>query len=634
MLLKKENYKIKRKYPDDIGPEEILLDSKRLKESPHGEKEKIERPISENALKILLALIAVFLGLMLFKSFQLQVIKGDYWQSLSDENRIRSYPVRALRGIICDKNNIPLAINVPELDLVLIPADFNKNENSEEIIEKLSLAINKPEEEIRKILKDNAGISYPIIIEENLEREKAVILEAEFNDISEVRIVKNSLRQYEDGPVFAHVLGYLGKANQDEVNEKKYLFDEYVGRTSLEKIYDEELRGKNGEELIEVNSIGKTQKLLAIKDAEPGKDLVLSLDAGLQKKLYNTLKLKLGTLSTSKAAAIAIDPRNGKVLAMVSLPSFDNNRFIKGMSDEEYNTMRNDNNWPFLNRVISGLYPPGSTIKPILASGALNEGIININKQINCPGYLNLYDKFNSRVIWTHNDWKAHGPTDMIKAIAESCDVYFYTIGGGYGDIEGLGIDRIKKYLELFGFGKISGIDLIGEKPGFIPDASWKEETKKEQWYIGDTYNCSIGQGDILASPLQVAMATTVVANNGTLFKPQLIQNTEPEALKKDIINKEILETVRRGMREAVISGSARYLNDMIVNAAGKTGTAETGKNKSTHSWFTAFAPYENPEIVITVLIENGGEGSSTAVPVAKEVLNWYFRDIAISPDL
>ena len=627
MLENPIKYKIKRKYRDDIGPEEIFLDSKRLKESPDGEKEKIEKPIKENVLKVFLAVIVIVLGILFFKSFQLQIIKGNYWRGLADENRIRSYPIMPLRGIIYDKNKIPLAINVAKLDLVVIPADLEKNENFDKIIDRLSLALEKPREEIEKTIKDNTALSYPIIIEENIERGKALLLESDFNDVPEINIVKNSLRQYENGPIFSHVLGYLGKINEEEISEKKYLFNDYIGRTGLEKIYDEQLRGDYGEQLIEVDNTGKAQKTLAIKDAKAGKDLILSIDAELQEKIYTLMKSKLGTLSTSRAAAVAVNPQNGKILALVSLPGFDNNQFIKGLSSKEFDEIFNNKNEPLFNRAISGLYPPGSTIKPILASGALTEEIISPDKQINCPGYLNLIDKFSSNIIWTHRDWKAHGPISMIKAIAESCDVYFYTIGGGYGDIKGLGIERIKKYLELFGLGKISGIDLIGEKPGFIPDSSWKEEAKKEKWYIGDTYNASIGQGDILASPLQIAMATAIIANNGILFRPQLIQEKEPEIINKDIIKKEILEIVRKGMREAVVSGSARYLSDLIVNAAGKTGTAETAKNKAPHSWFTVFAPYENPEIVITILIENGGEGSTTAVPIAKEALNWYFRN-------
>jgi len=228
-------------------------------------------------------------------------------------------------------------------------------------------------------------------------------------------------------------------------------------------------------------------------------------------------------------------------------------------------------------------------------------------------------------VFWTFNDWKEHGIVSMIKAIAESCNVYFYTIGGGNGNIDGLGIERIAKYLRLFNWGEKLGINLLGESSGFIPSKEWKQEEKGERWYVGDTYHASIGQGDILATPLQVAMATAAIANNGKIFEPQLLENDKEKIIRKDFIEKQHLEIVRKGMRQAVISGSAKSLSDLPVQAAGKTGTAETFKGKDPHAWFTVFAPYDDPEIVITILIENGGQGSSNAVPIAKQALNWYF---------
>jgi len=629
---KSSQYKIKRKYPDDIGPEEIFLDSKRLKESPEGEKEKLENPIKEKVLKIFFAIIAIILVVLVFESFRLQIIKGNYWRTLSDENRIRSYPIRPLRGIIYDKNKIPLAINIPKLDLTAVPADLTKQQDLGQIIAKLSSTLGIPETELEKKLNDNSAISYPIILAENIGTDKAMLLESTLSDVPCISVVKNSLREYENGPVFSDILGYLGKANEEEVSEKKYLFDDYVGRTGIEKVYEDYLKGAAGEQLTEVDNLGRSQKVLAIKPEQMGNDLVLSIDAQLQQKIYDTLKAKLRTLSTSRAAAVAVDPRNGKVLAMLSFPEFDNNAFIEGLSPAEYEKIRNNQNWPLLNRVIAGLYPSGSTIKPILASAALTEGIVTSTKQINCPGYLTLKDVYNANIVWTKNDWKAHGPTDMIKALAESCDVYFYTIGGGYGDVKGLGIENIQKYLSLFGLGKLTGIDLIGENPGFIPSPQWKQETKNEQWYIGDTYNISIGQGDILVSPLQITMAISAIANGGTLFKPQLVQDKQPEPIAENLIAKNILDIVKRGLREAVVSGSSRSLADLPVHVAAKTGTAEVAKNKLPHGWFTAFAPYENPEIVLTILIENGGEGSTVAAPVAKEVLNWYFTNRVENP--
>ena len=624
-MLNLEKFKVKRKFEEDIEPEEILMDSKRLKESPESEKEKLEKPIRENVLKIILISIIVILVALLAKSFQLQILKGNYWRKLADENRVRSYPIKPLRGIIYDKNKIPLAINIPKIDLVVVPYDLIKNKDFNQIIKRLANALEKPEQEIEEKIKESSGLNYPIIVEENISREKALFLESQFSDVSEISIRKDSRRQYNNGPVFSHILGYLGKTNKDEVSQNKYFLDDYIGRNGIENTYEDLLRGSYGEELVEIDNLGKRQKTLAVREPVVGKDVTLSIDSELQDKIYNSLKAKLSILSTSRAAAVAVNPLNGKILALVSFPSFDNNDFIKGLTPELFEKIIQNKNEPLFNRAISGNYPPGSTIKPLIASAVLEEGVINPDKQINCLGSISLFDKYNKNILWTYNDWKTHGVTDMIKAIAESCDVYFYTVGGGYGDINGLGIERIGKYLKLFGWGKNLGVDLPGEKSGFIPSSEWKLTTKKEEWYIGDTYNASIGQGDVLVSPLQVAMAISVIANGGKLFQPQLLNNAEPKIINRDFIKKDYLETVKKGMRESVISGSSRLLADLAVKAAGKTGTAQVSKTKDPHSWFTVFAPYENPQIVLTILVENGGEGSSTAVPIAKEVLNWYF---------
>jgi penicillin-binding protein 2 len=623
MALKK--YKVKRKFKEDIEPEEIFMDSKRLKESPDSEREKLEKPIKEIILKVFLVLIIILLASLLFKSFQLQIIKGSYWRGLADENRIRSYPIKPLRGIIFDRNQTPLAINVPKLDLVVIPADLARLDNFDEIVGKLAQSLERPKEAIETKINENISLSYPVVIKEDIERERAILLESEFAEVSSVNIRKDNWRQYKDGSVFSHILGYLGKVNPDELSKGNYFVDDYIGRTGLEKIYEDSLRGIYGKQLTEVDNLGITQEILATKEPIAGNDLILSIDADLQKKLYQVLKARLNTLYTSRGAGIAINPQNGKILALVSLPGFNNNDFIKRLSPDLFEKIIQDKNEPLFNRVIAGEYPPGSTIKPLIASAVLEEGIVNPNKQIHCPGHLSLPDKYNPNIFWTFYDWKTHGIVNIYKAIAESCNVYFYTVAGGYKDIEGLGIERIERYLKFFGWGRNLGIDLPGEKSGFIPNSSWKQKTKDEEWYIGDTYNVSIGQGHITVTPLQLTMAIAVIANGGRLFQPQLLNNKKPRILNQNFIKEEFLEAVRKGMREAVISGSARSLADLPVKVAGKTGTAQVSKTKAPHSWFTVFGPYEGAEIVLTILIENGGEGSATAAPVAKEVLAWYF---------
>lgn len=616
MLINSRKFKVKRKY-SDLETEEILLDSKRLKESPDSEKEKLETPIKERVLKTFFLCIAAILLLLLAQSFNLQIIKGDYWGDLAEGNRIRSYPVPALRGIIYDRNKIPLTSNVAELNLTAIPVDLVRSENYEQIVRKLSQVLELPENTLKEKIEQNKALSYPIVIADNISKEKAILLEAESIGFPAIKIEKKSKRYYLDSPVFSHVLGYLGKVSEQEASEKGYYLDDYIGRTGIEEIYEEKLRGVFGKELAEIDSLGSTQKVLAIKEPIVGEDIVLSIDSDLQKALYLALKSALNNLYTARAAAVAINPQNGKILALASFPSFDSNNVQKVLTDK---------NQPLFNRVVSGTYPSGSLIKPIIAAAGLEENIISPNQTIFCPGQINLYDKFGRDIYWTFNDWKAHGTVEMIKAIAESCDVYFYTLGGGYGNIQGLGIEKIKKYLELFGWGEKSGIDFPNEKSGFVPDPQWKKENKNQDWFIGDTYNVSIGQGDILATPLQIAVAISAIANNGKLFQPQFLENAESKLIREIPIKKENLEIVKRGMREAVVSGTAKILNDLPVEVCAKTGTAQVSKTKTPHAWFAAFAPYNNPEIAVVVLIENGGEGSATAAPVAREVLKYYFN--------
>ena len=360
-----------------------------------------------------------------------------------------------------------------------------------------------------------------------------------------------------------------------------------------------------------------------------GSDLFLNIDEELQKRLYDSLSANLEKTDTKTAAAVAIDPRTGGVLAMISLPSYDNNLFAQGISNSDYQTLVQDKNLPLLNRTINGEYPPGSTIKPAVAAAALAEGTITPDTIIQgMGGRINIGG-------FSFGDWKAHGPSDVRTAIAESNDIFFYTIGGGYGPIQGLGMDRMKKYENMFGFGKATGIDLSGESIGLIPSEQWKLDKIGERWYIGDSYHCAIGQGFVLATPLQLADYTAAIANGGTLYQPRIvnsiksgdgkIQNIPPVILNQNFLSKDILNVVREGMRKTVTDGTAQPLKTMSVAVAAKTGTAQFGSEGKTHGWFIAFAPYDNPEIAVAILAEGGGEGYSTGVPVTKDVFDWYF---------
>ena len=344
-------------------------------------------------------------------------------------------------------------------------------------------------------------------------------------------------------------------------------------------------------------------------------------------------------IGAKKGVAVAMDPKTGGILAMVSIPSFDNNSFSKGITQREWENLINNPNKPLLNRVIGGRYPTGSTIKPLIAAAALQEGLITENKTINCEGKIVIDNPWFPDKPFIFRDWTIHGITNVRKAIAESCNVFFYIIGGGYKNFKGLGAEKIKHYLNLFGWGQILGIDIGGEIKGFIPDKEWKKErfnSPNNIWMPGDTYNLSIGQGYILIPPLEVVASFAAIANGGKLLKPMLVQKIidenqnviqefHPEVIREGFIDEKNLEIVREGMREAVIYGSATILNDLPVKAAAKTGTAQTSKEGYYHNWLTVFAPYDDPQIVLTLMVEEVPGLHVVVAPVAKEVLNWYF---------
>ncbi|PIY97009.1 MAG: penicillin-binding protein 2, partial [Candidatus Kerfeldbacteria bacterium CG_4_10_14_0_8_um_filter_42_10] len=431
------------------------------------------------------------------------------------------------------------------------------------------------------------------------------------------------------------LIGYIGKITEKDLTlpeNQDYLLTDIIGKTGLEYQYEKMLKGEDGKKMIEVDSLGKEKKLVASKEPQSGQNITLSIDLGLQKTLDQSLKKMIAGTNSPGGAAIAIDPRNGEILAMASAPGFNSNEFVKGISVENFEKLISDPDRPLFMRAVSAQYPPGSTIKPVIASAALQEGVITPQTTIMSAGGLRVGPNF-------FPDWKAggHGLTDVKKALAESVNTFFYTVGGGFEDFTGLGVDRINQYAHLFGLGEPLGIDFPSEASGFLPTKQWKEDSKGERWYLGDTYHLSIGQGDILVTPLQVADYTAAIANGGTLYQPQIVKSIKNPALdqiiKKDplvirdnFISPVYLNTVREGLRQAVTSGSASALQNVPVSVAGKTGTAQIGNENRTHAWFTGFAPYESPEIVITVIVEKGGEGHAAALPVAKDGFNWYFN--------
>ena len=577
-----------KKFEKEIEPQEILLDSlaqKKERELGISEK-KLEVPLSQKILRGLWLGFLVLIFILFAKTAQLQVLEGKDFSQLSEENRFVIHLIQAQRGVIYDKDLNQMVSNKPSFDLVC----------------------------------DGQ------IVSENLDHQTLIFYEVKINEFPGCEIKNNTAREYQQGSVFSHVIGYQRKTGE---------------KTGLEDYYNDVLKAKPGEIQITRDVYGNPLAKEIISQPSSGQSLVLHLDSDLQEKLSQSLAKSIKNTGASGGAAIALNPQNGGVLALVSFPSFNANLFSQGITEEQWQEIENNPADPLFNRAIAGGYLTGSTIKPLIASAVLEEGIIQPEKKIYCSGGIIIPHSWIPNASTTKDDWTTHGWTDMRKAIAESCNVYFYTVGGGYENQEGLGPTKIKEYLELFGWGDKTGIDLPGEAEGFLPDKNWKKETWGYDWWDGDTYNLSIGQGFLKITPLEVVNSFAAIANGGTLYQPQvvkeiigeeknLVEEIKPKIIRQNFIDSDNLQIVREGMRQAVTGvnspqASAVLLNSLPVPVAAKTGTAELGNNYY-HNWVTVFAPYENPQIVLTIMIEKVKREQVAALPVAKEVLEWYFN--------
>lgn len=608
---------------------------------------------------LVLALAFSLLGLRLF---WLQIVKGSDYRALAEGNRIRVESVDPKRGIIYSSNMTPLVQNEANFVLYLTPIDLPKDSLAkDEVIRELASILsglsqsssekNKNSELIsdspyffeikQKLDKIKYGSleSYrPLFIMDNLDYDSAMKLYLEAQRMPGVSLSIKMRRKYlsseENLLSLSHLTGYIGKISEKELEifGDEYSQIDYLGKSGLEYFYENELKGIKGKNYIEVDALGREKKIVSQTLAEDGHSLLLSLNIDLQKKTEEIVKKYLANSSSMKrVSVVALNPQNGEVLTLLSWPSFDNNIFSRGISQADYSSLANNPDRPLFNRSVAGNFPSGSTLKPVIAAAALQEKIVDENTSVNSSGGIRVG-------AWFFPDWKAggHGVTNVKKAIAESVNTFFYYVGGGYDKFKGLGIDKIVEYLNYFGLGKQSGLDLPQEAVGFIPTPEWKKANRGESWYIGNTYHVSIGQGDILTSPLQVANFTAYFANGGKLYRPHLVQKIldrddkvlreiEKEIIGEGFVSKKNINIVREGMRQTIVAGSARRLNILPVEVAGKTGTAQWNSNKAPHAWFTSFAPYNNPEIVLTVLVEEGKEGSGIATSIANDILRWYF---------
>lgn len=602
-----------------------------------------ERKGSRSRLQFFrLAIAAVFL-LLAGRLAVLQIVNSSQNQALAEGNRVRETEIRAPRGVIYDAHRGIIARNIPNYEVTVVPAELPREEaDRTEIYAKLASALNKPVEEIKK-QAESKGPRYgqQVVVADKLDRDASVLLRMRANNLPGVTVQDNPHRQYANPELYAHLLGYTGRVSEDDLKRNPdFQTSDYVGKTGLEVVYEDDLRGKAGQRRMEVNAQGESIKELQSDDPTNGKNLLLAIDPDLQKAM--SAAVQNGVKSSSKKAtggsAVALNPKNGEVLGMVSEPTFDNNRFEQGIPESEYRTLADDERKPLFNRPIAGEYPPGSTFKLVTATAALAEGVVTPDKFLASPAFIEVG---GSKFV----DWKkeGHGSANAARALAVSSDVYFYKVSGGFRDQTGVGEKKLADYMRQYGLGEQTGIDLPDEQDGLVPTPDYKKKTFDEPWYIGNTYQMAIGQGYDLATPIQVATYTAAVANNGIAYKPHVVRAIEnpddpndrkevtPQPLVNLKVDGDVIRTVQEGMRQAVTSGTAVELNSFPVKVCGKTGTAEFANETQTHAWFTAYAPCDDPQIVVTVMIEGGGEGSDVALPATKRILEQYFK-VAAKP--
>lgn len=588
--------------------------------------------------------------LILARLWYLQIYQGDLFHKFSLENRLRKEVIKAPRGMIFSRNSQLLIHNIPRFDAIIIPQYLK---NKKKTLVKLASVLEMPLEDIKSTLKKNRTQARyrPVTIKKNISLKEVSIIETENSKIPGVRVQTFISREYRDSLAGAHLLGYISEINQRQLpryrkrDDYDYKLGDFIGQAGIEEKFDLQLRGEDGYEFVEVDARGRMRRNLRSnvlfagienKPAKPGNNIRLTIDRDMQMAAFKALKDKVGS-------AVAVDVNTGEILAMVSRPAFDPTNFSKGLTKEYWASLVNDENNPLRDRTIQEHYAPGSTFKTFTAIAALEEKIVTPDQELKCAGTYRL----GRRVF---HDWRrgGHGLTDVYKAIRRSVDVYFYQIAVQ------LDIDKLAKYAKMFGFGEKTGISLSRETSGLIPTREWKLKRSGEEWQLGETLSCVIGQSYVLATPLQLAMAYAAIANNGTLYRPYLIkeifsnsgeivEKSKPEEVGQIGVAKETLKAVQKGLYQVANHprGTAYWYRGVGLEMAGKTGTAQVRSMSSKelfarcedmpykdrhHGIFVGYAPFNDPKVAVAAVVEHGCHGSSAAAPIARDVLTAYMK--------
>jgi len=598
---------------------------------------------------LLKALIVLLFGMLVLQLARMQIVDHDSYNAQAESNRFRTIPVLPARGLIYDRNGEQLVSNRPVFSAAVVPADV-PHDQLLPVVAGLAEITGVAPNEIASAI-DNAQKKdpfTPLVVKPNIDDQTAFQLRERQSGLPGVQVLVESARQYADGALVSDVLGFVGRIDEEEyadLRDDGYQLNDRLGKTGVEYSYESVLRGTAGYRIAEVDATGKEVRAVQSVDPRPAGNLLLSVDADLQRHVTEYLQAAMS--NSQNASAVVLDVRTGEVLSLVSLPFYDNNILTEPIDDAKLAALFQDPAKPMVNHAISEVNPPGSTFKMVTGSAALQEGVATTSTTITSNGSISVQDEYTPGRVWVMRDWAVLGTMDFYHGLAMSSDVYFYYLSGGYYQngktlFDGLGADRLARYARDYGLGAPSGIDLPGEAAGNVPDPSWKEENVGEVWTLGDTYNFGIGQGYLTVTPLQLARVTAAIANGGDLLTPRvakaivddqgnILQAVQTKVARKLSISAGNLTIMREAMRQAAVYGPARTGASSQVTIGAKTGTAEFGQQLAngsyaySHAWYTGFAPYDNPQIAVVVFLEKG-IGATNAGPVAKQIFDYYFQ--------
>lgn len=605
------------------------------------------------------AAVLVVFALLATQLWRLQIVEGAQLRQRADNNRVRVSPITPQRGVVYDRKGTLVASNAPIFVVSIVPADL-KSAQEADTYARLSSMIDVPVAEMRQAVEKRKAEGFtfePVPVKSNVSWEDALLVEQSLASLPGVKVSYESARKYAEGKLMAHILGYLGPISpsalsaaeyKQKIEKDGYTINDKLGAAGLEDTYESVLRGRPGRRMYEVEASGREVSELREERAEPGKNLVLTIDLELQRAVSQFLSE--GLFQGSVGVAVVSDAKTGEILSLVSLPSYDNNVFGDDSREDELSALLKDPEQPFFHRAIAGNYPPGSTFKLVTGLGALQEGVSSRNTIIDSKGILWVPHDFYPGIRQPFPDWSALGKLNYLQAIANSSNIYFFYLGGGYEPegFVGLGNERLARYARMIGYGSPTGVDLPGETAGLVPDEAWKVQRVGEKWVKGDTYNMSIGQGYVESSPLQVQNMTMTIANMGRVLRPHIVRQivdsdgnvlstASPEVVRTVDIDQRHIQTTIEGME---LGFSGQLLRDYRVpglRIAGKTGTAEYGQSTNpngelpTHGWFTGFAPVEDPKVVVTVFVEKGSS-SRDAAPIAARIIRHIFGQPDVPP--